>query len=68
MSLAWLEMAGTDQASKMEHFDYFHLALHLGCLISFSYATVCLTKFSHVDFSCVIIASTSEVDSFSEYT
>ena len=61
-------MAGTDQASKMEHFDYFRRALHLGCLVSSSYATVYLTTFSHVDFSGVTTASTSEVDSFSYYT
>ena len=61
-------MAGTDQASKMEHFDYLREALHLGCLLSSSYATVYLTIFSHVIFSGVTIASTSEVDSFFEYT
>ena len=57
-------MAGTDQASKMERFDYFRGALHLGCLVSSSYAIVYLTTFSHVAFSGVTIASTSEVDSF----
>ena len=41
MSVAWLEIAGTDQISKMNCFDYFRRAPHLGCLISFSYATVC---------------------------
>ena len=60
-------MAGADQASKMEHFDYFRGALHLGCLVSPSYATVNLTAFGHVVISGVTIASTSEVDSFSEY-
>ena len=48
--MAWLEMAGTDQASTMEHFDYFRGTLHLGCLVSSSYATVYLTKFTHVVF------------------
>ena len=66
--MAWLEVAGTDQASKMEPFDYFREALHLGCLVSSSYATVYLTAFSHVVFSGVTITSRSEVDSFSEYT
>ena len=66
--MAWLEMAGTDQASTMEHFDYFRGTLHLGCLVSSSYATVYLTKFTHVVFSGVTIASSSEMDSFSEYT
>ena len=61
-------MAGTDQASKMECFDYFCGELHLGCLVSSSYATVYLTTFSHAVFSGATIASTSEVDSFSEYT
>ena len=68
MSVAWLEMAGTDQASKMERFDCFRGALHFGCLVGSSYATVYLTTFTHVVFSGVTIASASEVDSFSEYT
>ena len=61
-------MAETDQASKMERFDYFRGVPHLGCLVSSSYVTVYLTAFSHVVFSGVTIASSSEVDSFSEYT
>ena len=48
MSVAWLGIAGTDQISKMNCFDYFRRAPHLGCLISFSHATVYLTIFSHV--------------------
>ena len=64
----WLEMAGVDRTSKMEHFDYFCRALHLGWLISSGYATVCLTTFSHVVFSGITTTSTSEVDSFSDYT
>ena len=59
-------MAGTDQASKMERFDYFRGVLHPGCLVSCRYATGYLTTFIHVVFSDVAIASTSEVDSFSE--
>ena len=61
-------VAGTDQASKMERFDYFRGALHLACLVSSSHATVYLTTLSHVVFSGVTIASTSEMDSFFEYT
>ena len=63
--MAWLEIAGTDRASKMERFDYFHRGLHLGCLISSSFATVYFTTFSHVVFSDVTITSPSEMDSFS---
>ena len=61
-------MAGTDQTSKMERFDYFRRALLLGYLISSTYATVNLVTFSHVVFSGVAITSASEMDSFSEYT
>ena len=66
--MLWLEIAGVDQTSKMERLDCFRRALHLGWLISFSYATVYLTTFSHVVFSDVTIASKSEMDSFLEYT
>ena len=61
-------MAGTDQAFKMECLDYFRGALHFRRWDSSSYVTVYLTTFSHVVFSGVTIASTSGVDSFSEYT
>ena len=67
-TMAWLEIAGVDQTSKIEYFDHFRRALHLGWLISSSYATVYLTTFSHVVFSGVTMTKTSEVDSFSEYT
>ena len=50
-------MAGADEASKMEHFDYFRGGLHLGCLVSSSYTTVYLTTFGHVVFSGVTIAN-----------
>ena len=65
--MAWLEISGTDQTSKMESFDYFCRALYLGCLVSSSYATVFLSTFSHVVFSGLTITGTSEMDSFSEY-
>ena len=66
--MAWLEIAGVDRTSKMEHSYYFCGALHLGWLISSGYATVYLTTFHHVAFSGVTITSTSEVGSFSDYT
>ena len=66
--MAWLEIAGVDWTSKMNHFDYFCGALHLGCLISSGYTTVYLTTFNHVVFSGITITSTSEVDCFSDYT
>ena len=68
MSVAWLEIAGVDQTSKMEHFDYFCRALHLGWFISSGYATVYLTTFSHIVFSGITITSTPAVDSFFDYT
>ena len=61
----WLEIAGTDKASKMECFDYFRRVLHLGCLICSSYATAYLTTFSHAVLSGVTITGISEVNSFS---
>ena len=57
-----------DRGSKMEHFDYFCGALHLGWLISSGYATVYLTTFDHVVFIGVTVTRTSEMDSFSYYT
>ena len=66
--MVWLEIAGTDETSKMERFDYFHRALHLGCLISSSCATEYLNTFSYVNFSGATMTGTSEMDSFSEYT
>ena len=66
--MAWLEIAGVDRTSKMEYSDCFCGALHLGWLISSGYATVCLITFHHVVFSGITITSTSEVDSFSDYT
>ena len=68
MSVACLEIAGVDQTSEMEHFDYFCGVLHLVWLISSVYATVYLTAFCHVGFSGVTITSKSEVDSFFDYT
>ena len=69
MSVALLEIGGTDRASKMEHFDYFRGALHLECLIS----STCATAYLSVDHHCIVfsgatITGTSEMDSFSEYT
>ena len=64
----WLEMAWVDWTSKMEHFDYFSRALHLEWLISSGYAMVYLTTFCHAVFSGVNRTSTSEVDSFFNYT
>ena len=61
-------MAGANRASKTERFDFFRRALYLGCLGSSSYSTVYQLKFSHAIFSGVPITSTSEMDSFSEYT
>ena len=61
-------MARTDETSKLERFGYFRRALHLGCLISCSCATVRLTTFSNIVFSGVTVTGTSEMDSFSEYT
>ena len=61
-------MAGANRASKMERFDYFRRALYLGCLGSSSCTTVYHITFSHAIFSGVPITSTSEMDSFSEYT
>ena len=58
-------MAGTDKTSKMEHFDFFRGVLHLGCLISSSYATAYLTTFGYAVFSGVTVTGISEVDSFS---
>ena len=52
--MAWLEVARTGQASKMERFGYFRGALHLGCLVSSSYATVYITTSTHVVFSGVL--------------
>ena len=49
-------MAGTDQTSKIERFDYFQGALHLGCLVSSGCATVYLTTYSHIAFSGVTMA------------
>ena len=59
-------MTGTDLTCKMKCFDYFRRALHLGRLISSSYATVYLTTFtfSHVVFSGVAITDTSKMDCF----
>ena len=61
-----LEIAGIDQKSKMEHFDYFRAALHFRCLIGSSCATVYVTAFSHVVFSGITITGTSEMDFFSK--
>ena len=66
--MTWLEIAGADQTSKIERFDYFRRALYLGWLISSSYATVYLTTLSNVVFSGVTITSTSGIDPFFEYT
>ena len=64
ISVAWLEITGADQTSKIERFDYFREELHLEWLNSSSYATVYLTTFSHVVFSGVTITSISEVGFF----
>ena len=66
--MAWLEIAGTNGTTKMECFDYFRGAFHLGWLICSNYTTEYLTTFSHVVFSGVTITSRSEMDSFSECT
>ena len=65
--MASLQIAGTDQTSKKEPFDYFCSALYFGCLISSSYATAFLPTFSHVVFSGLTITGTSKMDSFSDY-
>ena len=65
ISVVWLEMAGADKASKMEHFDFFQGLLHLGCLICSSNATAYLTTFGYAVFSGVTITGISEADSFS---
>ena len=66
--MASLEIARVDRTSKVDHSYYFCGALHLGWLIISGYATVYPTIFHHVVFSGVTITSTSEVDSFSDYT
>ena len=65
MSVAWLEIAGTDETSKIERFHNFNRVFHLECLICSSYAIVYITTFIHVDFSGVTMTGTSEMDSFS---
>ena len=64
-SVVWLEMAGTDETSKIEHFGFFRGMLDLGCLICSIYATAYLTTFCYAVFSGVTITGISEVDSFS---
>ena len=46
---------------RLERFNYFRRALHLGCLISSSCATAYLTTFSQAVFSGVTITGTSEI-------
>ena len=59
MSMAWREIAGVDQTSKMEHSYYFCRALYPEWLIGSSYATVYLTTFYRAHL---------KVDSFPDYT
>ena len=61
--MAWIEKAGIDKTSKMERFDYFCRALHLGCFICSATSLYVFIHFVHVVFSGVIITGTSEMDS-----
>ena len=63
--MVWLEIAGTDNTFKMEHFDFFCGVLHFGGFISSSYAIAHVTTFGYAVFSGVTVTGISEVDSFS---
>ena len=68
VSIIFIDNFGpTDPLKKKQYWRHTG-ALHLGYLISSSYATVYLTTFSHVAFSGVTTTGASETDSFSEYT